>query len=199
MNAHDEQVSHELALGQRIKGLRQRHGWTLEQLSQRSGLARSTLSKIENGLISPTYDALIKLAGGLQMELSDMFAPQSTGASAGRRSISVSGQGLPHSTPYYEHLILCGDLAKKDMIPFKSKIVARSFDDFEDWSRHDGEEFVYVLTGEVTLFTEFYEPVTLRSGDCWYIDSRLGHRVVSSSPDDAEVLWVSTTNPKKIS
>ena len=196
MNANEERVSHELALGQRIKGLRLGKGLTLEQLSQRSGLARSTLSKIENGQMSPTYDALIKLAHGLDMDLSAMFQQETAPASAGRRSIQRAGQGMPHRTPHYEHVLLCNELAKKDMIPFRSTVVARSFDDFDDWSRHDGEEFVYVLSGEITLYTEFYEPAVLQAGDAWYIDSRLGHRVISSGVEDAEVLWVSTTNPK---
>ncbi|MDP9902848.1 helix-turn-helix domain-containing protein [Variovorax ginsengisoli] len=196
MNASDDTISHDMVLGQRIKRLRLGRAWTLEQLSQFSGLARSTLSKIENGQMSPTYDALLKLAGGLQMDLGALFAPQAAPAQAGRRSVNRSGDGLAHSTPHYEHVLLCNELSQKDMIPFKSQVVARSFDEFEDWSRHDGEEFVYVLSGEVTLYTEFYEPTLLAAGDSWYIDSRLGHRVISRSAEDAQVLWVSTTNPR---
>lgn len=196
MNARDDSMSHDMVLGQRIKRLRLARALTLEQLGQQSGLARSTLSKIENGQMSPTYDALLKLARGLQMNLGELFAPQAAPAQAGRRSIHRSGMGVPHATPHYEHVLLCSELSQKDMIPFKSRVVARSFDEFEDWSRHDGEEFVYVLSGEVTLYTEFYEPVPLGAGDAWYIDSRLGHRVVSRGAEDAQVLWVSTTNPK---
>jgi transcriptional regulator with XRE-family HTH domain len=197
MPAIDERTNHELILGQRLKALRLARGWTLEQLGQQSGLARSTLSKIENGQMSPTYDALLKLAHGLDMDLAALVSPQAEPSRAGRRSIGRNGAGLPHATPHYEHLLLCSDLAQKDMTPFRSRIVARSFDDFEEWSRHDGEEFVYVLSGEVTLLTEFYEPVDLGPGDCWYIDSRLGHRVLSRGEEDASVLWVSTTNPRE--
>ena len=49
-------------LGARVRELRKAQGWTLEQAAQRAGLARSTLSKIENGQMSPTYHALRKLA-----------------------------------------------------------------------------------------------------------------------------------------
>jgi transcriptional regulator with XRE-family HTH domain len=183
-------------LGQRIRALRNQHGWTLEQTSQATGLARSTLSKIENGLMSPTYDALIKLANGLGIDLSELFEPHESATGAGRRSINLKGTGQPHPTPYYEHILLCNDLKDKDMIPFKTRVIARSFKDFDDWSRHVGEEFVYVLSGKIELFTEFYEPVRLGPGDSWYIDSRMGHRVISVSPQAAEVLWVSTTNPR---
>ena len=189
-------ASSQVLLGQRVRARRGVLGWTLEQASQATGLARSSLSKIENGLMSPTYDALIKLAAGLEIDISELFQPQGKVLGSGRRSINRKGSGQPHHTPHYEHVLLCNDMSHKDMIPFKTRIVARSFDDFEDWSRHTGEEFVYVLTGKIELFTEFYEPVRLGPGDCWYIDSRMGHRVISVSKQDAEVLWVSTTNPR---
>lgn len=58
----------ELAL--RVRGLRRQRGWTLERAAQATGLARSTLSKIENGQMSPTYDALTKLATGFAVDIS---------------------------------------------------------------------------------------------------------------------------------
>jgi transcriptional regulator with XRE-family HTH domain len=189
-------ISSEALLGKRLRALRKSKSWTLEQTSQATGLARSTLSKIENGLMSPTYDALIKLAHGLEIDISDLFERHEVSIGAGRRSINRKGVGKQHHTPYYHHALLCNDLSNKDMIPFKTRVVARSFDAFDDWSRHVGEEFVYVLSGEIELFTEFYEPVRLGPGDSWYIDSRMGHRVISVSTEDAQVLWVSTTNPR---
>ena len=47
-----------LDLGLRVRELRKARNWTLEQAATQAGLARSTLSKIENGQMSPTYDAL---------------------------------------------------------------------------------------------------------------------------------------------
>ena len=196
MSSPTEKPTSELALGQRIRTLRLAKGWTLEQVSRASGLARSTISKIENAQMSPTYDALIKLASGFGIDLSELFSAPNEPMGVGRRSISRAGGGTPHPTPYYDHALLCSDLSNKAMVPFRSRIVARSFEAFDDWSRHVGEEFVYVLSGQVRLFTEFYEPVDLASGDSWYLDSRMGHRVISLGDTDAEVLWISTTNPK---
>lgn len=192
-----EPINSEALLGQRIRAQRNQLGWTLEQASQSTSLAKSTLSKIENGLMSPTYDALIRLAAGLKIDISELFEPTKTISGSGRRSITRKGEGQIHHTPFYDHILLCNAMSNKDMIPFKTKILARSFDDFDDWSRHTGEEFVYVLSGEVEFFTEFYEPVRLKSGDALYIDSRMGHRIISVSPEIAEVLWVSTTNPRE--
>ncbi|XAH24973.1 XRE family transcriptional regulator [Xylophilus sp. GW821-FHT01B05] len=196
MSAVPARLSSEVALGLRIRAIRTEKGWTLEQTGQASGLARSTLSKIENGQMSPTYDALIKLASGLQIDLGELFSSAQKQVGAGRRSISREGSGTPHATPYYQHVLLCNDLSNKDMVPFRTRVVARAYEDFDDWSRHVGEEFVYVLSGMVRLFTEFYEPADLGPGDSWYIDSRMGHRVISLSEADAEVLWLSTTHPK---
>ena len=50
-----------LNLGHRVRELRKAKGWTLDQAATQAGLARSTLSKIENGQMSPTYEALKKL------------------------------------------------------------------------------------------------------------------------------------------
>ena len=58
--AHVEPVN----LGERVRELRRSRGWTLEEAATRAGLARSTLSKIENGQMSPTYEALKKLPVG---------------------------------------------------------------------------------------------------------------------------------------
>lgn len=191
---------HSPPLGVRVRQLRKERSWTLEQASKNTGLAKSTLSKIENAQISPTYDALIKIATGMGLGLSELFAPTPTPPSAatGRRSITRGGRGVRHATPYYDHVLLCNELTQKDMVPFRSVITARDPGEFDDWSRHVGEEFVFVLRGSVTLYTEFYEPAELAAGDCWYIDSRMGHKVVSTSPENAEVLWVSTTHPKLV-
>ena len=56
-------------LGARVRELRKARNWTLEQAANQAGLARSTLSKIENGQMSPTYEALKKLAVGLEISV----------------------------------------------------------------------------------------------------------------------------------
>lgn len=71
---HDESIE-PLKLGQRIKDIRSKLGITLEEASQRTGLARSTLSKIENEQISPTFQAMQKLALGLQIDMPQLFEP----------------------------------------------------------------------------------------------------------------------------
>ena len=181
-----------LDLGLRVRELRKARGWTLEQAAGQAGLARSTLSKIENGQMSPTYDALKKLAVGLEITIPQLFTPPATGQITGRLAMTRMGEGAAKATATYEHELLADVLRKKQMLPYRARIRARKMEEFDGWVRHDGEEFLYVLTGIVTLFTEFYEPIEMRRGDSAYYDASMGHNVVSLSSEDATVLWVTS-------
>ena len=89
----DETAVEPLNLGQRVRDLRKARGWTLEQAAVQAGLARSTLSKIENGQMSPTYEALKKLAGGLAVSVPQLFTPPSRAQVTGRRAVTRAGEG----------------------------------------------------------------------------------------------------------
>ncbi len=181
-----------LDLGARVRQLRKDRQWTLEQAANHAGLARSTLSKIENGQMSPTYDALKKLALGLDISVPQLFTTPTNSLVTGRLTVTNDGQGQARTTTTYEHELLAPTLTKKQMLPYRALIRARSMDEFDGWVRHDGEEFLYVLTGVVRLHTEFYEPVDLKRGDNAYYDATMGHNVISLSDDDATILWVTS-------
>ncbi len=190
-NGGDESVE-PLNLGVRVRELRKARNWTLEQAAQQAGLARSTLSKIENSQMSPTYEALRKLAVGLEISVPQLFTPPVKNQINGRMASTKSGQGTAHPTTTYEHELLAESLSKKKMLPYHARIRARSIEEFDGWVRHDGEEFLYVLTGVVKLFTEFYEPLEMRRGDSAYYDATMGHNVISTSEEDATILWITS-------
>ncbi len=144
-----------LRLGPRLKAVRVGLGLTLEEASQRTGLARSTLSKIENEQISPTFQAMQKLAHGLDIDIPQLFAPPKKRQATGRRDVTLAGQGKAHPTGTYEHELLATQLSNKKMMPFKSRVRARAFEDYSDWIRHDGEEFLLVLEGSIQFFLSF--------------------------------------------
>lgn len=181
-----------LNLGQRVRDLRKAKGWTLDQAAAQAGLARSTLSKIENGQMSPTYDAVKKLAEGLKVSVPQLFTPAGRAQVSGRMAVTKSGTGQGHVTATYEHELLAGSLTRKSMLPYRATIRARDMAEFDGWVRHDGEEFLYVLTGVIRLYTEFYEPIELRRGDSAYYDATMGHNVITLSDDNATILWVTS-------
>ncbi|MDX1780178.1 MAG: XRE family transcriptional regulator [Thalassovita sp.] len=187
-----EAVPEPLDLPARVRDLRKSRGLTLEQAAGQAGLARSTLSKIENGQMSPTYEALKKLATGLEISVPQLFTAPRRERVNGRMAVTRTGEGTAHATTTYEHELLAGPLTRKQMLPYRARVRARDISEFDGWVRHDGEEFLYVLTGVIRLFTEFYEPVDMRRGDSAYYDAAMGHNVISLSDDDATILWVTS-------
>ncbi|MBZ0129534.1 MAG: XRE family transcriptional regulator [Rhodobacteraceae bacterium] len=181
-----------LMLGQRVRELRKARNWTLAEAAKQAGLARSTLSKIENEQMSPTFDAVKKLAEGLGISVPQLFTAPAGEQVTGRLSLTRAGEGKPHLTTTYEHELLAPNLSRKQMLPYRARIRARDFAEFDGWVRHDGEEFLYVLSGIVRFFTEFYEPVEMRRGDSAYYDAAMGHNVISVSQEDAVILWVTS-------
>lgn len=180
-----------IIIGAQLKAIRTNNKLTLEEASKLTGLARSTLSKIENEQISPTFTVMQKLALGLNIELPQLFTKPKVQQATGRRDITLLDTGKAHVTSTYEHELLATQFSNKKMIPYKSRVYARCFDDFGEWVRHEGEEFLLVLEGEIQFLSEFYEAVTLTKGDNVYYDATMGHLIISSSEEDALIFWVS--------
>lgn len=66
-------------------------------------------------------------------------------------------------------------------------------EEFGGLVKHRGEEFFMVLRGEVEFHSEFYNPARLRPGDSVYLDSQMGHALISVGKEPAEVIWISST------
>lgn len=204
--ANDPLATAKQRLGARIHGLRRDRGWTLDQAAVETGVSRASLSKIEKGQMSPTYDAMTKLAKGFELDVTALI-PNETRAQKvaqtplaqtplaqtplGRRSVTRAGEGRPYPSPNYVNALLAGDLSQKALLPFRTSVTARDLADFDEWHRHESEDFIYVLSGKMAFHSELYEPVTLEPGDSIYIDGRMGHAMVSLSPEDAVILWIS--------
>lgn len=192
LNEHLAPDMGEQALGDLVREARKRKGWTLDETGKRAGIGRSTLSKIENSQTKPSFEIVRRLTKALELETPQLFL-QSAGHAGilGRRDVTLKGEGEVKSTPTYVHELLCSDLTSKSMLPYISTIKARAISEYDEWIRHRGEEFMYVLEGEVELHTEHYRPLRLGVGDSVYYDSGMGHCCVSVSQEDARVLWVS--------
>jgi transcriptional regulator with XRE-family HTH domain len=179
-----------LQLSERVRELRKQAGLTLREFGEKTGMSISALSKIENGVISAKFDTLMKLANGLDCEITALFIQGSKARLTGRRSVTKRGEGEIYDTDVYRYELLCADLAGKRMIPLTATLRASSVSEFGQLINHEGEEFVHVLAGSVELHTEFYSPVILRPGDSAYYDSTMGHALLRVGTREARVLWV---------
>ena len=180
-----------LDLGRRVRALRNASGWTITAVAQRAGMSHSAISKIENGQLSPTYDTLLKLAQGLQIDIATLFRDPTGTVAGGRRAITREGAGEVFETRNYRYEMLCTELVNKRMVPLKAVLHAHEEREFGKLVSHAGEELIVVLRGRVELRTEFYAPIVLSEGDCAYFDSTMGHACLAAGPEEAEIFWVS--------
>ena len=176
-----------------IRDVRLAKGLSLRALSARAGLPYSTLSKLENGKMSLTYDKLIRLAQALNVDLKDILAhPEERGTSVavGRRSITRAGEALDAESEKHLHHYPAADLLGKMMIPIIIDVQARSIDELGGLVRHGGEEYLYVLRGSMELHSDLYAPLPLGLGDSVYFDSGMAHGYVRTSSEPCTVLAV---------
>jgi len=179
--------------GSALKALRNQRGWTLAEVSKRTGLPVSTLSKIENERISLNYDKLALLSASLGVDISELFSPtfhSAHGAVIGRRSFTPRGQGQFIETASYNHIYPAADFLNKRFIPIVAELRVRSLEEFGELIRHAGEEYAYVLEGSVVFHTELYAPLTMSKGDSIYFDSGMGHAYLAGEDGPCRVLAI---------
>jgi transcriptional regulator with XRE-family HTH domain len=188
-------------LGRILKELRAHRNWTLREMSERSGIPISTLSKVENDRLTLTYDKILQLSEKLQIRISELFAeaePTEENVTA-RRSIGRLDDAIRVTTPNYDYYYLCTELRRKRMVPVLTRIRAKSLSEFGDLVSHAGEEYIHVLEGTIVVHTEFYDPVTLKTGEAIYIDSNMGHAYVAAEEcDEALVLGVCSSDDEAL-
>lgn len=189
------------SLGDFLREIRMRNRWTLSEVSAMTRLAKSTLSKVENNQMSLTYDRIVQLAEGLKVDIVELFGTQATEASAsplGRRTITRAGDGRSINTKNYDYLYLCTDISKKSIVPMLGVAHARTLEEFGPFNRHAGEEYAYVVEGEMEVHTEHYEPVVLKVGDSIYFDATMGHAYVTASKEPARFLSICSSTEKDL-
>jgi len=179
-----------LAFGARLRALRRSRSMTLAALSERSGLSIATLSKAERGLVALTYDRMALLANGLDVDMSELFSEGGARFAQDSLSLARKGDYTRYQTSNYVYEMLFTDLRHKAMTPMLGSLKAHDILEFDDFVRHEGEEFLMVLEGKVTVFLENRPPVTLLAGDSLYFDSAMGHLYASAGDQDARILVV---------
>ncbi len=181
-------------LGSLLRALRSRNRWTLKEMSERTDIPVSTLSKVEHDRLTLTYDKLVQLSQRLNIRISELFADTGSAlepAVTARRSIGRVDDAVRVNTRNYDYYYLCPELRRKRMIPILTRIRAKTAAEFGALVHHSGEEYIYVLEGGIKVLTEFYDPVVLGVGESIYIDSNMGHAYVTAEGcEEATVLGV---------
>src|ERR1700732_2240858 len=96
-------------LGLLLRDLRARQGWTLKEMSERTGIPVSTLSKVEHDRLTLTYDKLLQVSQRLNISLSELLADPGGGTAAvepavtARRSIGRVADAVHVNTRNYDY------------------------------------------------------------------------------------------------
>jgi transcriptional regulator with XRE-family HTH domain len=182
--------------GALLRALRIERGWTLADVSERTGVQIPTLSKLENGKMSFSYEKLMQISMGLGVDIAELLSPKVSQAPfakmVGRRSITRAGEGTKFASSNYVYEHVATDLLDKRFEPMVGRVQARSVEEFGEFVHHPGEEFVYVLEGKLELHTHVYAPVLLEEGDSIYFDSDMAHAYIAVSPGSCRILSICT-------
>ena len=171
----------ELRLGEKIRKLRQERRLTLQEVADLTGLSKPLLSQIENDQVTPPLATLLKIAKGLRVGIHFFFEDEGDrrkfvlirgeeGALSQRRPKSDA----PHG---YRYRSIAPGLRHKQIEPFLVEFELKEWDDSHFYN-HEGEEFLYILDGEL----EFHygdEVMRLLPGDSIFYDSATPHGYLS--------------------
>ena len=177
-------------LGDRVRNTREAHGLTLEDVSSRTGISADTLSRVESNEVIPPLGELIRLGKALETRMGYFISPGvdkpvTVVRADQRRPVSRHrGKMSERSGYFYESLAL--EKANRVMEPFIVTLLPTKVDEL---STHDGQEFLFVLEGQMVARVGDQTEV-LGPGDAIYYDSSQPHSVRCVGGAETKILAV---------
>ncbi len=178
------------AIARKIRELRMAMGWTLDRMSETTGLSKSYLSQIENGDKMPTIATLTKIAYAFRVNVQDLMGEEPspkednslTIVRAGeRRPImhTVTGEGYHYESLTYKRVDRLMD----------GYMITTGFDLPSEPFKHEGQELHLLLEGAVEFIYDGRSHI-INTGDCVYFDSDRPHMSCSLGDKKAKIMVV---------
>ncbi len=178
-------------IGMEIKKLRTEKGITLKELSEKSELSVGFLSQLERGLTTIAVDSLEKLAAILEVHLTHFFDYPLKKKELVLRSYeqeimdSVEGGFIKYS--------LSSNMENKQLVPRLIEILPQKKDEEIVSYTHEGEEFVYVLEGILTVYINGIRH-EVYPGDSVHMDSTISHNWANYTNKNVKLIAINTPN-----
>jgi len=184
-----------LKIGNKLRELRLKNQYTLQDLAAKTDLSKPFISQIENGHVVPPIATLLKLARALNVGMAYFFQDEETTdkISLTRKHERVKIDRRPHHQKgevNYVYEALETKKTNKQMEPFLVMFPVQETSDMVFVS-HEGEEFLYLLEGKLE-FRSIERVELLEPGDSIYFESDISHsfRCVGDKPAKAiVVVW----------
>jgi transcriptional regulator with XRE-family HTH domain len=180
-------------VGKKIEAIRIQKNITLEQLAERCGFSTDMMTIIEQDKSIPSLGHLIRVARVLGVRLGtflddmDNLGPVVTRNNTLKQGESFSNKNSSTSA-HLEFYPMAGDKSGRHMEPFIVNISPSAPTDFSQ-SSHEGEEFIYVLNGNIEI-SYGKNSYLLKEGDSIYYDSLIDHHVHTADQFPAKILAV---------
>ena len=180
-------------LGVKVKTMRETRNLSLEDLAERANLKVDGIKKIENGELIPGLTPLLKIARALGVRLGTFLddqqdiGPVVTRKDENREITRFSDKENPDHSDL-DFYSLAQNKSGRHMEPFMIDIFPSSEESFK-LSSHEGEEFIYVMDGEIEIIYG-KDTYVLKQGESIYYDSIVKHHVHSHGTEAAKILAV---------
>ncbi|QIN80363.1 helix-turn-helix domain-containing protein [Rubrobacter marinus] len=176
-------------IGTRLRGLRRERGWRLEDLAERTGLSKAYLSRLESGERQPSLTALFGISRAYGVSFSALFEPeqdpQNLAVVRADEDGFQRGNGLLYSK-------LSNGSMTFNLRPLRIVVPAERAGD--TLYQHEGEQWLYVLSGRLCLELGD-EELVLGPGDAAHFDADNPHKLSALDGQDAEVILVACAVP----
>jgi transcriptional regulator with XRE-family HTH domain len=180
-------------IGSKIKGIRESKNLSIGEIAESTGLSADQIASIESDENLPSLGPLIKIARALGVRLgtfmddNDSLGPVITRAEDRERDNSISfSNGATDARRHMEYHPLAQQKAGRHMEPFIIDINPTESLEYK-LSAHEGEEFIYVMEGEIEI--EYgKDKYTLKQGDSIYYDSIVNHHLHGALGKSAKIL-----------
>ena len=169
--------------GARIRKLREAHDWTAESLAQATGQTPEFIKQVENNELSPSVSFLLGLAGALKVDPGTFLRREEQTQIRDMRQ-----QAYVKRTQDYAYQTLTGGGESDHLRAFFITIEAKQTHKPVAY-KHEGEEFVYVIQGELELTIGNKDHV-LKPGDTMHFNSDIPHKLKNTSSETTRLLVV---------
>ncbi len=174
-----------MLLGEKIKELRLSNELTQEELADRCELTKGYISQLENDLTSPSIATLIDILQALGTNLKEFFSDIDN-----EEKITFNkNEFIEKVADSYTLNWLVPNAQKNMMEPIH--IILHPNGQTDEDIPHEGEEFGYVIKGEIVLVLG-KKRVKVKKGESFYFTANKMHKILNKSNKEAEFIWVSS-------
>jgi len=173
-------------IGEKIRLFRQQKGFTLKELSEKSGISTSMISKIETAQTLPPISTYANVASGLEISFGELFQldlqePDISIVRSHDRQVISRGSYIGSPLAHHKN--------QKKMEPFLFEYPkGRKCPTY----RHDNEEMIFIIEGKLE-FKYGGDKIILEKGDCVYFNGKISHGGRALNHKGAKALIVQST------